>query len=75
MSSLCRSSWSEVPGNLSIVAVGDIEDELLEKMIYLTPRIKPGVMSDINVQLGLIPSGESSKRTHAFVRGAAGKLG
>ena len=32
-------------------------------------------MSDINVQLGLIPSGESSKRTDAFVRGAAGKLG
>jgi len=57
------------------VAVGDIEDELLEKMILWTPKIKTGVMSDINVQLGLIPSGESSKRTHAFVRGAAGKLG
>ena len=54
------------------MAVGDIEDELLEKMIQWTPKIKTGVMSDINVQLGLIPSGESSKRIHAFVRGAAG---
>ena len=32
-------------------------------------------MSDINVQLGLIPIGESYKRIRAFVRGAAEKLG
>ena len=44
-------------------------------MIQWTPKIKTGVMGDINVQLGNIPIGESYKKIRAFVRGVSENQG
>ena len=58
--------------NLSIMAVGDIEDELLEKMIFRIPKIKIAVSSGINVQLPLNTVEKVIKEFAHFLGGAAG---
>lgn len=53
-----------------LVAVGNIGDELVEKIATRIPHIKVGPTSDREVQLGPVISGDSQQRIHGYINDA-----